>query len=188
LKVECLADLEQFSRWGLIDLYYGDESRVCLAGSVPYGWQFADEDVFVPSSQGPGLNCLAFVSRANRCHFATTQGCIDSAFVVEQFDRLSFAIERLTVVVLDNAPVHKSKLVQEQRAIWEKRGLFIFYLPPYSPHLNIAETLWRKLKYEWLQPSDYADAQTLFYQTRQALAAVGSLLKINFSEFALGLK
>jgi transposase len=61
-------------------------------------------------------------------------------------------------------------------------------LPPYSPQLNIAEVLWRKLKYEWLQPSDYAHAQSLFYQTRQALAAVENLLRINFPQFALGLK
>ncbi len=88
--------------------------------------------------------------------------------------------------------------MQERRRVWEARGLFLFYLPPYSPHLNIAEVLWRKLKYEWLQPADYASAQTLFYQTgralaaqalaAQALAAVGTLLRINFSEFAFGLK
>ena len=92
----------------------------------------------------------------------------------------------MTVVVLDNAPVHTSKPVQERRVFWEERGLFIFYLPPYSPHLNIAETLWRKLKYEWLQPRDYATTEGLFYQVRQALAAVGSLLSIQFSEFELG--
>lgn len=185
--MECLAELEQLSRRGLIDLYYGDESRVCLQGCVPYGWQFADEEVFVPSSRGVGLNCFALLTRTNACRFATTKGCLDSAFVVEQLEALSFAIQRLTVVVLDNAAVHKSKPVQERRPFWEERGLFLFYLPPYSPHLNIAETLWRKLKYEWLQPRDYSDVQTLFYQTRQALAAVGTLLKINFSEYSLGL-
>ncbi len=192
MKLECLAELEQLSRRGLIELYYGDESRVSLQGYVPYGWQFAGEDVFVPSSQGAGLNCFALLTRHNACRFATTQECIDSAFVVEQLEQLSFSVrfsvQRLTVVVLDNAPVHKSQAVQERRAVWEERGLFLFYLPPYSPHLNIVEVLWRKLKYEWLQPRDYVSAQTLFYQTRQALAAVGTLLRINFSEFALGLK
>ncbi len=188
MKVECLAELEQLSRRELIDLYYGDESRVCLQGCVPYGWQFADEQIFVPSSQGAGLNCFALLTRANVCRFATTTACIDSAFIVEQLEQLSFGLQRMTVVVLDNARVHKSKTVQERRGVWEERGLFLFYLPPYSPQLNIAEVLWRKLKYEWLQPRDYCDAQTLFYQTRQALAAVGSLLNISFSEFALGIK
>lgn len=180
--------MEQLSRRGLIDLYYGDESRVCLQGCIPYGWQFADEEVFVPSSQGAGMNCLAWLTRENACRFALTKECIDSAFVVEQLEQFSFGLPRTTVVVLDNARVHKSKQVQERRPFWEERGLFLFYLPPYSPHLNIAEVLWRKLKYEWLQPKDYAGEQTLFYQTRQALAAVGTTLKINFSHFALGLK
>ncbi len=134
------------------------------------------------------MNCLALLTRANACRFAITRECIDSSFVVEQLEQLSFCLQRMTVVVLDNARVHKSQAVQSRRAVWEERGLFLFYLPPYSPHLNIAEVLWRKLKYEWLQPADYASAQTLFYQTRQALAAVGTLLTINFSQFALGLK
>jgi len=155
---------------------------------VPYGWQFADEEVFVPSGQGVGLNCLALLTRANHCRFATTRQCIDRAFVVEHLERLSFALERVTVVVLDHARVHKSRQVQERRGFWQERGLFLLYLPPYSPQLNIAEVLWRKLKHEWLQPRDYTDADTLFYRTHQALAAVGNLLKINFSEFALGLK
>lgn len=180
--------MEQLSRRSLIDLYYGDESRVCLKGYVPYGWQFADEEVFMPSSQGAGLNCLALLTRANRCRFATTQQSIDSAFVIEELEQLSGDLERMTVVVLDNARVHNSKAVQERRQVWEERGLFLFYLPPYSPHLNIAEVLWRKLKYEWLQPRHYADAHTLFERTRQILAQIGDQFKINFSQFKLGLK
>ena len=93
-----MAELEQLSRRGLIDLYYGDESRVCLQGYVPYGWQFADEEVFVPSSQGAGLNCLALLTRSNVCHFATTQHSIDSAFVVEQLEQMSCCVERMTLV------------------------------------------------------------------------------------------
>ena len=102
---------------------------------------------------------------------------------VEQLDGLSFGLKRVTVVVLDNAPAHVAKQVQERRPFWQERGLFLFYLPAYSPHLNIAEVLWRMLKYQWLRPQDYLDTQTLFYQVRQALAAVGSLLKIHFAPF-----
>ncbi len=157
-------------------------SRVCLTAG-----RFADEDIFMPSSKGVGLNCFALLSRANELVFETTRGRTTSAFIVEQLERLSFSIKKMTVVVLDNARVHTSKLVEERRRFWEVRGLFIFYLPPYSPHLNIAETLWRKLKYEWLEPADYATAEGLFYKVRQSLAAVGSSLKIMFSEFNLGL-
>ena len=187
MKVACLGELERLSQSGLIDLYYGDESRVSLAPCVPYGWQFAGEEVFMPSAQGAGLNCFALLTRANDLLFATTRQRVTSQFIVEQLERLSFSIRKMTVVVLDNARVHTSQEVQERRPFWQRRGLFIFYLPPYSPHLNLAERLWRKLKYEWLAPADYATTDGLFYRVRQALAAVGTSLKIRFSEFSLGL-
>ena len=185
--MEGLNELEQLSRLKLIDLYYGDESRVSMEPCVPYGWQFKDEEVFMPAAKGAGLNCFALLTRANDLVFETTRQRVTSQFIVEQLERLSFSIERMTVVVLDNARVHTSQRVQERRPFWQQRGLFIFYLPPYSPHLNIAERLWRKLKYEWLQPADYATTDGLFYQVRQVLAAVGASLKIRFSEFSLGL-
>jgi transposase len=170
---------------GKIDLIYGDAARVSLMPCVPYGWQFADEDVFMPSSQGGGLNCFAFLTRQNRCHFTTTCKRVTSEFIFEQLEQVSMRLEKLTVVVIDNAPAHKARRIQERREAWEKRGLYLFYLPRYSPHLNIVEILWRKLKYEWLNPRDYETAEGLFYTVRQALAAVGENLKINFSKFGL---
>jgi transposase len=53
---------------------------------------------------------------------------------------------RLTVVVLDNAPFHKGKLLTERRVAWEARGLYLRYLPAYCPQLNLIEGVWRKLK------------------------------------------
>ena len=187
MKVECLGELERLSKLELIDLYYGDESRVSIDPCVPYGWQFKDERVFMPATKGAGLNCFALLSRAGGLLFETTRKRVTSEFIIEQLEQLSFSIKKITVLVMDNARVHTSKQMQERRQFWQQRGLFIFYLPPYSPHLNIAERLWRKLKYEWLQPSDYASTEGLFYQVRQVLAAVGKELKICFSDFNLSL-
>lgn len=102
----------------------------------------------MPSAKGVGLNCFALLNRANELLFKTTTQKITSSFIIEQFEQLSFSIQKTTVLVLDNARVHTSKKIQERRTFWQERGLFLFYLPPYSPHLNIAEVLWRKLKYE----------------------------------------
>jgi transposase len=187
LKVEGLRELEKLAQQGLIELYYGDESRVCMEPCVPYGWQFANEEVFVPSSKGVGLNCFALLSRSNNLVFETTRQRLTSDFIIEQFERLSFSIKKVTVVVLDNARIHTAEKVEARRRYWQQRGLLIFYLPPYSPHLNLAETLWRKLKYEWLEAADYATTEGLFYRVRQLLAAVGKQLKINFSDFNFGL-
>lgn len=153
-----------------------------LLPCVPYAWQFADEQVALPSERGGSLNCFALISRDNQVHRHLTEGTITAAWISERLDALSLSLSRLTVVVLDNASVHK-KAVKARWAVWQERGLFVFFLPPYSPHLNIAEILWRKLKYEWLCPEDYADKETLHLAVWQALAAVGQSLKIRFQPF-----
>ena len=170
----------------LIDLYYADECRVSLEPVVPYAWQFDDEQVWMPASQGPGLNCFGLLRRDNTLLFRTCTQNLTSTFIIEQLDRLSLSLSRETVVVLDNARVHTAAAVQACRAAWEQRGLTLFYLPPYSPQLNLAETLWRKLKYEWLRPHDYLSFDHLHYAVQLALAAVGSQLTIAFSNPAYG--
>ena len=180
-----MAELEQLSEQGRIDLYYGDESGVSLEPCVPYAWQFADEQVSMPAAKGGQINCFALLSRQNQCVVQTTPTAITGDFVAEQLDRFSFCLPRPAVVVLDNAPIHHGKAIRERRDAWQERGLFVFYLPTYSPHLNIVEILWRKLKYEWLRPQDYADAATLHYQVWLALKAVGKSLTIQFSPFRL---
>ena len=172
--------MERLSEQGKIDLFYGDESRVCLTPCVPYAWQFKDEQVGIPSTQGGGVNCLALLSRDNRCQFHLTEGKITGAWISERLDALSLGLSRLTVIVLDNASAHK-KAVKERGSVWQERGLFVWFLPPYSPHLNIAEVLWKKLKYEWLNAGDYVDEDTLHHAVWQALAAVGKSLKIKFA-------
>ena len=54
--------------------------------------------------------------------------------------------EGLTVVVLDNARFHKAANIKAKEPCWQAKGLFLRYLPPYSPHLNPIEALWRVLK------------------------------------------
>ncbi len=186
-KVDILRELENLSEQEIIDLYYSDESKVSLTPCVPYGWQFPDEEVFMPTQKGAGLNCFALLKRNNECLIETTTENINSQFVFERLEELSTKLKKLTVVVLDNARIHTSNLIKERLAVWQARGLYLFYLPRYSPHLNIVEILWRKLKYEWLSPGDYQAKENLFYQIRLALKAVGQSLLIKFSKFRLTL-
>lgn len=116
-------------------------------------------------------------------HFETTTESINSAFLIAFFDKFVLKINKLTVIVLDNAKIHKSKAFKERCDYWQKMGLFIVYLPPYSPHLNIIEKLWHELKQRWLKPEDYKSFETLTYAVRLALMAVGTELNIKFSPF-----
>ena len=47
--------------------------------------------------------------------------------------------------------------------------------------LNPVEILWRVLKCKWLRPVDYTTTDSLSYATDSALAAVGNILKVNYS-------
>ena len=183
-KTEKLQELEQLNRDGKIDLYYADESHVCTEGYVPYGWQFRDEDVYIPSQKAQRVNIFGMIDRNNRYHGFTTTESIDADKIVEYLDGFSLRIKRDTFIVLDNASVHRNKKVRELRVLWEKRGLFLFYLPPYSPHLNLAETLWRIMKTKWIRPQDYASSDNLFYTVNRALAAVGDTLGIKLKHNA----
>ena len=139
----------------------------------------------MPSEKRGGVNCFALLSRQSECQAHLTDGKITAAWVTERRDALSLSLRRLTVVVLDNASVHV-KALKARSAVWQERGLFVWLLPTYSPHLNIAEILWRRLKYEWLRPEDYADEDTLRYAVWTTLRAVGHALKITFSPFKKG--
>lgn len=69
-------------------------------------------------------------------HGFSTTDSVTSELVADSLDKFSMTISKETFVVLDN----RSKLMRGIRAIWEERSLFFFFLPPYSLHLNIAET------------------------------------------------
>ena len=182
-KREALAELERLSRQSHIDLFYGDETCVSSEGYVPYGWQFAGEDVYVPSAKGHKVNIWGLFSRGNRCHCQTSQTNITARFVLGELERLSLSIRKPTVVVLDQARIHTAGLIRERLAVWQQRGLFVFYLPVCSPQLNMAEIVWRRLKGQWLRPEDYLDGDTLAYAVNRCLANFGGHLKIHFLDF-----
>ena len=81
------------------------------------------------------------ITKRNQYKGFLAQESINADKLVDFLDRFSFEVEKKTVVVLDNASVHRNRKIKDVRKIWEDRGLFLFYLPPYSPELNPAETL-----------------------------------------------
>lgn len=61
------------------------------------------------------------------------------------------------VVVLDNAPFHTAGVIREREEEWEARGLRLYRLPSYCPHLNLIEGVWRRLK-GFLMPRRFYDS------------------------------
>ena len=61
------------------------------------------------------------------------------------------------MVVLDNAPFHTAGVVRERESEWAARGLVLYRLPAYCPHLNLIEGVWKKLK-GFLMPRRFYDS------------------------------
>ena len=132
--MELIAELEQLSQQGLIDLFCGDETgshadHVCSQGYVRYGWQFPDEDIYIPVEKGYKINIWGLISRLNQHHWAITEQNINASFVFEQLERLSFQIQKQTVVMIDNASIHKAKIIQQQLKFWAKNRIIYFLSP-----------------------------------------------------------
>jgi transposase len=108
--------------------------------------------------------------------------------LIDFFDEWVINLKKTTVVVLDNAKIHHSKIFKQRCEYWQKRGLFFIYLPPYSPHLNIIERQWLEIKQRYLKPEDYANFETLEYAIQMALMEIGKDLYLKFSQFKYNVK
>lgn len=165
-----------------MDVFYGDESGFCLTSPIPYGWQFAGEHVATRPRYSPRLNVLGFYNAAtNDLYAVAREGRLDAAFVIETLDEWAATLTRPTVLVLDNASIHRAAAFQARLADWQEQDLYVLYLPTYSPHLNKIETLWRKIKYEWLRPEAYLDFPTLKAAVWNILDNVGQKYRIQFA-------
>lgn len=62
--------------------------------------------------------------------------------VIAFFDRIADQPHTVPrIVLLDNAGIHKGDVMGLHRRRWAKKGLCLYYLPPYSLELNRIEIL-----------------------------------------------
>ena len=73
------------------------------------------------------------------------------------------------VVVLDNAGLHTSKLVKAARPGLARLGIYLYYLPPYSPELNRIEAVFRQVKYQRMPTRSHAELGDLRMAVEKAL-------------------
>lgn len=179
-RKQSLEILRQEDQDGIIDLRYFDESGFCLVPYVPYAWQEAGETMSIPSTQSKRLNVLGFMNTHNELEAYCFEGSVDSEVVIRCMDEFCKSIQGPTVVVIDNASIHRSEAFQEELPRWEQQGLDFFYLPQYSPELNLIEILWRFMKYEWIEFWAYTSWYHLVTYVEDVIMNFGTKYKINF--------
>lgn len=84
-----------------------------------------------------------------------------------------FDTGKLTVIIQDNASIHRANIVKERIHLWEKQGLIVFFLPPYSPEMNRIEEQWLHLKRQELAGRVFDDEYDLALAIIQGLTNRG---------------
>jgi transposase len=180
-KLKELNKLKQQEKTGKIEIRYVDESGFCLIPYIPYAWQETGDKIEVKSQKSKRLNVLGFLSRPNELEVYTFECSINSDVIVACIDKFCKKITNKTVLVMDNSSVHQNNYLWNKESEWAEKGLEIFFLPTYSPHLNIIEILWRFIKYKCLEIEDYENYSKLVKAVENILINFGKKYTINFA-------
>ena len=181
-KKKQLEILKEKEKNGEAELWYCDESGFCMTPSVPYAWQEKGKTLSVASLKSKRLNVVGFMNKDNILNAYTSEYNINGESLAACIDNHCGRYENKNkkYIILDNAGFHRSGYFREKIKEWKKKNIEIFYLPKYSPHLNIIEILWRFMKYEWIEFSAYRSWKTFIAYIEDVIINFGTKYKINF--------
>jgi transposase len=142
--------LTQQARAGQLALCFFDESGFSPIPPLQSGWSLQGQTrSCCPDSHKQRVNVLGCLQKGLHLIWETVTHSVAREDVIAFFDRMASGLTKKTVVVLDNAGIHHGAPMREKQAEWERKGLYLLYLPPYSPELNAIEILWKQAKYYW---------------------------------------
>lgn len=159
--------MKQQAEAGDIVLLSEDESEALTHPYLAHAWAKRGADLRVPApGQSRKLALLGALDHATGTlivHRSPTKRSTDFISLLEQLDALYGPrpghLEKPVVLVLDNGPIHTSKLT---RAALDKRPwLTIEWLPKYAPELNDIERSWRDLKRHFLAHQTFQSVEQL---------------------------
>lgn len=140
---------------GLICLKYLDESGFERTSSLTYSYSRRGQQKRIRQPRKRGIRISVLGLWQPKQHFE--YGMVVGGFNSERYLKLmewqaTKAAQHLaqtgqfTVIVQDNASTHRSRLTQHHWDQWQQQGLYLFFLPPYSPQMNRIEDEWLHLK------------------------------------------
>lgn len=163
-------------------MLFFDESGFSPNPPLQSGWSPIGQTRSVePLSHGERVNVLGALRHDGKLVWKTQQRPTVREDVIGFFDELAaqaHAVPR--IVVLDNASFHKGKPMEKRRRKWMAQGLFLYYLPPYSPELNRIEILWKQAKYFWRRYISLK-GQELVDEIESLMKGFGTAFTINFA-------
>jgi hypothetical protein len=141
---------------------------------VTYSWVRRGERKRVPyeNPQRRRLNVLAATvetAGATELYWLPVRRSLDAVDLIGCLGQLADPA-RPTVVVLDNASFHRAREVREALPRLRGLGVYLYYLPPYSPELNDIERLFRTIKHHELPERTHITLDVLHEAVHLAFA------------------
>lgn len=128
-------------------IYFADESGIRSDYHTGTTWAPVGETPAVEvTGRRFSLNMISAVSPRGDFRFMLHDGSVTAEVFREFLKRLLIGADQPVFLIVDDGhPIHKAKMVKE---FVEAQGgkLKLFYLPPYSPHLNPDEQIWAHVK------------------------------------------
>ncbi len=151
-----------------------DEAGFGREPYIPYSWQDRGTVAKMPGRAGKRINVIgAYSLMAGNIQTEMFDRNIKSVDVVAFLDKLGEKLEKPLVVMVDNASIHTADKVMEKLPAWEKKGLYVYHLPTYSPELNLIEIVWRMVKYKWLPLKAYSSFSSLWENLKDVFPQIG---------------
>lgn len=127
-------------------IYFADEAGIRSDYHTGTTWAPVGQTPVVEvTGRRFSFNMISAVSPRGDFRFMIHDGAVDAAVFREFLRRLMVGADKPVFVVVDGHSIHKAKLVRDYVASLHGT-LKLFYLPPYSPHLNPDEQVWAHVK------------------------------------------
>jgi len=147
--------LKLWAHEGLVRVMYLDESGFEKTSPLTYSYVQRGQQHRIPKPhrRGRRIRLLGFWQPGHRFDYGMVVGGFNSQryltlmqWQAQQAHAHWQATGQITVMIQDGASFHRSHAVQAFWQQWQQMGLFIFFLPPYSPQMNRIEDEWLHLK------------------------------------------
>ncbi|GEM50209.1 IS630 family transposase [Deinococcus cellulosilyticus] len=124
-----------------------DEVGSSLKTLKGYTWAHCGKTPVMPThGHWENLSIIGGMTPCGKVYQQSYPHAIRAVQVVKFFRHLLRHLEGPLVVLLDNARIHRAKMVQEFLKSESGKRITVFHTPPYAPEFNPIEWLWSWMK------------------------------------------
>jgi transposase len=145
-ETEIYPSIKEEARAAGATIYFADEAGIRSDYHTGTTWAPVGETpVVTVTGRRFSFNMISAVSPRGDFRFMIYEGYGTAEVFKEFLKRLMVGATKPVYVVVDGHSIHKAKIVKEY-VDSHNGNLKLFYLPPYSPHLNPDEQVWAHVK------------------------------------------